>query len=610
MDQEVSDPSLIRRWAKICDEKHIGKCFAAPGPKERHIVLATSLRLIDVENGCLVTIEAGAALPIFVSLSYVWGKCRALHCTTTNIDDLHVPNSLLSGRYAQDLAKTIKDAMLFLKGVGIRYLWADMLCICQDSPDDKLLRLPEMASLYGNSYFTIIAADGLDAQAGIIGSNSSNPRRPNSTLVSFNGRITLRTVPRLEKDRLKKWHERAWTLQERVLSRRAVIFLDEGVRWQCLSDSFDERNEANMEENLCICQGGQMNEEYCIEQRLWPDLEKYSSLVKDYTQRNLSDPNDGLNAFSGIITALSEFFPSGFYQGLPEFFFDIALLWQFNNPKSQNVPQRRCALAEGNLSSRFASWSWAGWTHTDGVAYWDVLVDYDYPICFRTSPVAKWYRPDGHGNWTEIRNDYHLYRNSATQSSSELWGRWTKQARSHYSDRYYFKHPSVHDPLGRFEYPLPVADVPYNVEIRPDVSRIKLETTVCKMQFSRELRIGSRVRETPFPTLRTMDGWFAGILDDYVCLYSDDDSNQIECELIAISRGSTRNMDVSQSDWLLNTLSEVEYILDGYDIKKYQWYNVMCIRWEDGIAYRMGMGRVYKPIWDSQQLETKTIVLG
>jgi len=100
------------------------------------------------------------------------------------------------------------------------------------------------------------------------------------------------------------------------------------------------------------------------------------------------------------------------------------------------------------------------------------------------------------------------------------------------------------------------------------------------------------------------------MLYDCACLQSSDEFNEIECDLIAISRGSTWNVDVNESDWLLDPLPELEYINYRYGIKTYQWYNVMCIGWEDGIAYRLGLGRVYKPIWEAQKLETKKILLG
>jgi hypothetical protein len=43
---------------------------------------------------------------------------------------------------------------------------------------------------------------------------------------------------------------------------------------------------------------------------------------------------------------------------------------------------------------------------------------------------------------------------------------------------------------------------------------------------------------------------------------------------------------------------------------KYSFYNVLWIKWEDGIAYRKGVGRVEKDAWESLELETIEVTLG
>jgi hypothetical protein len=36
---------------------------------------------------------------------------------------------------------------------------------------------------------------------------------------------------------------------------------------------------------------------------------------------------------------------------------------------------------------------------------------------------------------------------------------------------------------------------------------------------------------------------------------------------------------------------------------RYEFYNVLRIEWENGIAYRRAFGRVLKDVWESQPLE-------
>jgi hypothetical protein len=43
---------------------------------------------------------------------------------------------------------------------------------------------------------------------------------------------------------------------------------------------------------------------------------------------------------------------------------------------------------------------------------------------------------------------------------------------------------------------------------------------------------------------------------------------------------------------------------------RYEFYNVFWIQWEDGIAYRKGIGRVEKDIWEGQPLYWIDVALG
>jgi hypothetical protein len=42
----------------------------------------------------------------------------------------------------------------------------------------------------------------------------------------------------------------------------------------------------------------------------------------------------------------------------------------------------------------------------------------------------------------------------------------------------------------------------------------------------------------------------------------------------------------------------------------YEFYNVLWIEWKKGVAYRKGIGRVMKDIWECQALESIDLTLG
>jgi hypothetical protein len=68
---------------------------------------------------------------------------------------------------ADRIPRTIRDAMAVVRKLGIRYLWVDALCIIQDDPQDKAKEIHRMDSIYEGSTFTLVAASGSHADAGL-----------------------------------------------------------------------------------------------------------------------------------------------------------------------------------------------------------------------------------------------------------------------------------------------------------------------------------------------------------------------------------------------------------------------------------------------------------
>jgi hypothetical protein len=68
----------------------------------------------------------------YVALSYRWGVDISEVLTTTT------PRLKTYGSAIQlsSLPNTIRDAIIFCRGIRAEYLWVDMLCIIQDDPED------------------------------------------------------------------------------------------------------------------------------------------------------------------------------------------------------------------------------------------------------------------------------------------------------------------------------------------------------------------------------------------------------------------------------------------------------------------------------------------
>jgi hypothetical protein len=70
---------------------------------------------------------------------------------------------------AETFPRSIQETITFVSELGERYLWIDSLCIVQDDETVKHGQVMNMEAIYGNASFTIIAAGGEDADAGLPG---------------------------------------------------------------------------------------------------------------------------------------------------------------------------------------------------------------------------------------------------------------------------------------------------------------------------------------------------------------------------------------------------------------------------------------------------------
>jgi hypothetical protein len=301
----------------------------------------TKLTVIDVKEMCVAEWKQSGP---YVALSYVWGRTPNFELKLANLDELLQPRSL-EHRW-KEIPQTIRDAILLTTNLGFRYLWVDSLCIIQDDWENKFNDINQMASIYGCASITIAAADGSDASHGLRGTGES-PRctAPQEILdLAPDCRIAFSIGSPLEVHK-KIYFARFWTYQEYQLSPRLLVFIGDKVRWNCRTH---ERSEE--------CQSPNNHTKLPYNQftmkMTWPCLKVYSALVWQYNSRIARDDDDVLAAFSGILGAIVQHFPADFLHGLPELYFDIALLWQ------PEKPLRRRRPADGHHS--IPSWSWTG----------------------------------------------------------------------------------------------------------------------------------------------------------------------------------------------------------------------------------------------------------
>jgi Heterokaryon incompatibility protein (HET) len=162
------DVGRVSRWVSTCSESH-PQCRIDNGGKSGFAEIfpgLSVLRLIDVSRGCLI--ECRDLRP-YVALSYVWGAAAPLRLTNLNRATFLKPGAL--SNLSDSIPRTIGDAIILVRKLGLQFLWVDSLCLMQNNKEDLDSGIRVMDALYENAVLTIVAANGHDANAGLPGVN-------------------------------------------------------------------------------------------------------------------------------------------------------------------------------------------------------------------------------------------------------------------------------------------------------------------------------------------------------------------------------------------------------------------------------------------------------
>ncbi|KAG5661964.1 hypothetical protein KAF25_004203 [Fusarium avenaceum] len=201
---------LFREWIQLCDETH---------EHDGHVTN-------DTTSGTLERIQSLPTRVVDV------GDDTNHHVRLVKSEDMVSPTYLaLSHRYRSiddsELPLNFKDAITVARGVGVRYIWIDSLCIIQDDEDDWNVESIKMEQVYSNARCVLAASSAGSSTDGFL--KRSDPYRPYMVLESQSGGISYlcRNIDNFERDVDEATlNTRGWTLQERALARRTIHFTD------------------------------------------------------------------------------------------------------------------------------------------------------------------------------------------------------------------------------------------------------------------------------------------------------------------------------------------------------------------------------------------------
>lgn len=335
--------ALARTWIDDCVSSHRQSCGFGGDPYYR------PTRLLDVceWNGSQeVRLDIRgkghiATKVTYLSLSHCWGPEHLVKykLTKDTLDDLQrgIPLSKLS--------QTFQDAVTVCRKLGQRYIWIDSLCIIQDSSTDWEYEAAQMHCVYSNSHCTIAAVCAQNSSEGFL--KRRNPRVKHIFKLPTKDAALIpgSDWPMYHTPTARPLFQRAWAIQERILSPRLLKFEKDRILWQCEREEHLEQTFlpfANVSDPVSrqrfreVCAHGTEidNHEFHednddSEQQRQINAERWwLDFVRDYSRMGLTKASDRLPALSGILSSLSSGRGWEFFDGLPLHCFLMSLLWR------------------------------------------------------------------------------------------------------------------------------------------------------------------------------------------------------------------------------------------------------------------------------------------
>lgn len=534
------------------------------------------------------------------------------------------------------IPNTIRDALGFVEMLGERFLWVDSLCIVQDDIVFKDTEIRNMSAIFANASLTIVAADSSDANSGLFGIRGHSRPRDCKQIVfdlCLGSKTALQQWPQSSGRPWCVWSTRGWTFQEWLFSERRIFFESNCIRWECSKKIYFEDVVDKTDGFPSFPRGEEsMTTQNPILSR-FPNLYGLGVCLRHYNNRNLTYPEDALNAFTGVMQALCLVFDGGFLSGLPVLFFHSTLLWQ---PESYAVRRR----PTDGTARYLPSWSWAGWRCRIDYDGWSEGNNYIkrhrslYTSWDHTIPLVQWYsHSDMDAERIPIVAESYEYKTKYANPESIPPAGWTRHPfppsslspvqslsdmedipspgsplSNDYDPESEFWYPSpvhfyTHDsePDSEFWYPIPLTDPETST-----ASVVYAPFLSCRTRRSWVLTDGDASRTTPCHRcsvwLKDKNGTRCGRLILLESPPEDDEGKRVgegylglSLELVEIAMGRDKKC-----------LRGLNFNKTGY----YEVYHVMWVEREGGVAYRRGLGEVLKEGWEAQELEWIDLKLG
>ncbi|RDW88276.1 hypothetical protein BP6252_00308 [Coleophoma cylindrospora] len=371
IQKPLKSASMAFSWLNKCENTH--KCCSIRDPS----FFPTRVLYVGGNDITTVRLQAGVE-PYhcrYVALSHCWGHTNPLTTTNYNLRERSIAIQCSS------LPQIFQHAVQITRALEISYLWIDSLCIIQDSHQDWTNESSQMHKIYSNSSVTIAATLYVDHDLSVFRNQSPERKaltgKPEPRCTCSPG--TCKAFKPLLEDNPgtmlldSPLSQRGWALQERMLSPRVLHFSATRLVWECREASTTIDATSRMRKSIFSMHVDNAHRlpqtEYMkttnendttrllrnetIQSADPPAFRAgnfWRELVREYSKRCLSRPQDKLPAVAGIATTLYALDGCRYLAGLWDDDLQHNLLWSrhFAAPPNARPNQYRAP-----------SWSWA-----------------------------------------------------------------------------------------------------------------------------------------------------------------------------------------------------------------------------------------------------------
>lgn len=644
-----------RRWLDNCCQHHGEQCDKPdwfkklPPPGGEHFRLIEidksredTFRIVEVAK----VVATMGEVPMYAALSYVWGDAgrNALNLWESRVAELSL------GIEPSELAKTVADAIQVTRRLGLSYLWVDSLCIIQKDPQQtdrsatefeaRQSQLDQMGSIFGHAEIVIVAAGGKDADGALAGISQPRIFQPRK-LVRIAREVTRNVNVLLAvhyDETYGVWDTRAWTLQERLMSRRMLVFGQNYASYHCRHSVLREDMPAAHAGNgppamphLSIqedrperraknrCDGG-----YVLLRS--PYFDEYAKILEQYTWRKMTETTDAISAMRGLLDVLEDMKrldgqprdrrPT--LHGLPEEFLDLALLWQ--PPAVLGTPLMR-RHGRGGEDLSFPSWSWAGWK----VRGREQRDSRNEVVECRDNTGIRFEQPFQVSGYDNMSLRKFIATGAEAEERTRSLVLWYKVVEGHLvpvnnsglgvvcgedAATWFFREPLRLLNPGPSQRSSLLPNVPPGTRL--DEQHLVCETQVRAFKLQQDKK--HRPRSELLWTHRA-DGTavVAKELDVVEAEILDQDG-----EVVGHVIPTDRSLEISTVEdyyFILLSISQYWGNEKRIDVQGYSLYNVMMVEWHGaeegfaGFATRVGLGKITKAAWKAEKVTNSCVIL-